>query len=944
MPGFLHVKLFGGLDVRVDGQPITAFRTQPTKWMLAFLALKIGEEVEFDLLAQRLWISEQTDSVRKSHGTLSELLGPERLRKVGKSKVQLVKSDSWVDVPAFEAAIAVGTPDAMKTAIGLYTGDLLEGCADSWVEMPRARRREAYYGALRYLAEEAMTSLDDDDAAKYLRLLIAFDRHKEKPRCDLMQLLARQGEHHAAIAVYHEWETLLEQNKQIVGQEMQSVYRAIQAKVTPPVTATPPVPTSPQFRLPPPNVELVGRERELAEIRAKITFSRLVTLKGPPGVGKTLLALHIAQFLRDDYPAGTVLVDLTDVTDEAAFCRAVASALCIIIPPPRQRQAILDLLRPGRFLLVLDNCEQIVSRGTALIRALLEECPYLHILATSRTAWRQRLGERVMSVSPLTLPPATLRRRTAEELMAQLPDFAAVRLFVRESANVQPGFSVTPENAQTIAQICRQLDGLPLAIRLLAGWAHKLAPVEMLAALAEGQDLLRSSVAPESRRHGALNTAIEVSYRQLYAGPKRFFNRLAVFQGGWSPEAAATICGETRAAEYLRELEERSLLTSHEVATETERTPRFQFLETIRHFARAKLDATADAAPVRLLHLDYYLAFAEEIEKELNSARQAFLLNCLERERGNLNAALEEACSLHQVEKGLRLAGALQRFWHTRGLNLEGSRWLERLLKAANAASPALRSRALNGAANLAMQRGDYPQAQSLYRERLAIEEEAENPKGIASTLGNLGNIASEQGDLSGARALYERSLTNFREAEENRGIAMTLGNLSVVAFGEGDFVGSLGFSQESIAMFRQLKDSIQLAMGLNNIAETQMRVGDETGAMASLQECLRLCRNLGSQEILTLALFATSCLAISRDRMEEAAMLFGMGEELCARHAHALAPRSLPQHEQNRALLLTRLGPQSFEHAFTQSRLMSDEESIEYALRFLQQESACPV
>ncbi len=938
MPDFLHLCLFGHLKVHRAGVPITAFRSRQTRRMLGFLALQNGAETPFELLAVRLWPVSETENptiadkrvlgnVRQSVSNLVGLLGSDRLRKVGRSAVRLVLDDAWIDVAAFDAAISEGTPAALDQAVRLYTGDLMEECLAPWIEPARHSRRQAHQAALRLLAEEAEARLDYRKAEDYLRRLVASDWRKEAPRYALMLLLAHQKEYHAALGVYEDFRSRLSNPRLIPGREIEGLYQRIREKVLRVDTPDERIAT-PTYRLPRPLIEPVGREAELAEIHARIHFTRFVTLKGPPGVGKTRLALQAAWTAREDYPDGVALVDLNNVTDPAGLCAEIATVLGVAMPPPHGEVALLNFLRPRRMLLVLDNCDRIAGHGDTLLRKLLHECPSLHLLTTSRIAWRADLGERVFAVTPLRTPPGTLRHRSPEELVTLLPEYAAIRLFLETASNVAPDFALTPQNASTIAQLCRSLDGLPLAIQLMAGWASTLSPHEMLTSVTAGLDQIRTADGRKAPRYPTLHAAIEVSYGQLGAGPQCLFRRLALFEGGWTHEAAGAVSDERRTQEHLHLLQEHSLIFS-----ETDMPARrFRMLETLHQFARRKLAETTDAEFLRPKLLDHYLTLAETLQPMLNGSQQESALERLERERGNLRLALTTACDLGEGAKGLRLAGALWKFWLVCGHNAEGSQWLKRLLEEFPNVEPSVRSRALAGAGALANQRADYGAAESFYRERLAIEQAAGNRHLVAVTLGSLGNVASFVNDLAHARDLYEQSLEHFRALGAHRNIALTQSNLAVIASQEGDSHLAVRYNRECIPVLRELQDTRALLTALQNIAVNHRDLGNEAEAMEALQESLALGLRLNDMETLSLGLLLAAYLLVPHNRMEEAAVLVGASDALRERAGLPTFPRSAAEREEQCTLIAQRLGNAVFEEAIGCGRRLSAAEAVAYA------------
>jgi non-specific serine/threonine protein kinase len=444
----------------------------------------------------------------------------------------------------------------------------------------------------------------------------------------------------------------------------------------------PPLLASPTRRhnLPSLPTALIGREREQDKVLALLATHRLVTLIGPGGVGKTRLALAVAEAVRDAYPGGVWLVELAMLTEPNLVAGAVAQVLGVREEPRRPLlETLVYALQHRQLLLVLDNCEHLLAGCAELTSALLQAAPGIRVLATSRQVLHAP-NEYRLTISPLGLPAASAK---IELEVAPAP---AVALFVARAHAVEPTFALTTDNAATVAAICARVDGLPLAIELAAARIRSRTPVELLEDLGSRLQTLVGGRRGLAARQQTVRGLFDWSYTLLSPGEQALFARLSVFAGGWTLEAAQTICPieddlPMAVAEGLASLVEKSLVQQDEA------TGRYAMLETVREYARYALERHAgerDAAAVRKQHAAYFLALAEEAEPHLTGPDQGARLVRLEADHDNLRAAMCAARESGAGELWLRLAGALWRFWSITGYQREGRGWLEEALAGNN--------------------------------------------------------------------------------------------------------------------------------------------------------------------------------------------------------------------------------------------------------------------
>jgi predicted ATPase/DNA-binding XRE family transcriptional regulator len=643
--------------------------------------------------------------------------------------------------------------------------------------------------------------------------------------------------------------------------------------------------------VPPPLTTFIGRERELEEVTRLLGATRLLTLTGPGGTGKTRLALEVAAGLLDQYQQGVWLVELAPLTDAMGVPAAVAAALGVREEAGQSLLATLAAaLRARRLLLVLDNCEHLLDAGAALVAALLRGCPQVSILATSREVLGIA-GETVWRVPSLALPDAE-----HPPPLDALCRVEAVRLLVERALAVQPHFALTAQNARVAAQVCRRLDGIPLAIELAAARLRGLSIEALAARLDQRFRLLTGGSRTALPRQQTLQAMVDWSYGLLSAPEQTLFNRLAVFTGGFALEAAEAVgAGGSIAADevltLLLRLVDRSLVIGEETDGSVER---YRLLETLRQYGRERLAASGEAEALYSRHFAHYQAVAEHAQRIFPVTQQA-ALDLLESERENLRQALGWALDTGEAQDGLHLAGTLGIYWWYRGHFGEGGRWLGALLAQPTAASrTAARARALWCQALLQFGTGwlagRYWQGtgthRAQYAEALAISREAGDISGqawgliflgqtlgpwdyagarahlvegmaLATALGDhrLVNIASSiLGAVawlhrdSACRHWFTQSLQHSERERDHDGYARALQHLASVRFQEGDVTVARRDLEESLAVFRALRDRMGIALVLGMLGVVAASQGDIAQARVSFAEKHALWEQVGER------------------------------------------------------------------------------------------------
>jgi len=613
-----------------------------------------------------------------------------------------------------------------------------------------------------------------------------------------------------------------------------------------------------------PLTPLLGRERELAAVCALLhdNATRLLTLAGPGGVGKTHLALAVTQATAATFADGVCVVSLASLRDPDLVPAAIAEALGLRESVATPFIAALEAdLRDKQLLLVLDNFEHL-ALAAPLVADLLAACPGVVALVTSRAPLRLR-GERELAVQPLALP-------TPDDLasVAALEQVAAVRLFVARVRQVRPDFVLSMTNAASVAAICQRLDGLPLAIELAAARCRLLDPQMLLERLDARLPLLTEGAMDLPARQRILRATLQWSYDLLPPEARAAFRRLAVFAGGSKLDAAEAVCAAGDACAPGEVFDALSVLAEHHLLqvflrvaadppsvahphTQDER-PRFTMLETVREYAWEQLDAHSETAAAQQAHLAYYLALAENAAPHLRDAEQATWLSRLDAERDNLRVALQHAIDTGDASSGLRLANALLWYWYSRSAAHEGRDWLERLLaldacQEDDAAPRDVRAFALNAAGIFAYQQGDYAGATAHYEACLELRRAEGQRAGVAATLCNLGIIAAQRDEYARATALYEESVAILRVEGPPGTLARTLNGLGVVARWQGRYDLASSCHEESLAIKRASGDQLGCAVSLHNLGELAYQQGNYDSAEALCQEGLEILRSLGA-------------------------------------------------------------------------------------------------
>ncbi len=674
-------------------------------------------------------------------------------------------------------------------------------------------------------------------------------------------------------------------------------------------------------KLPAPPNPFIGRQRELSELSRLLAHNRLLTLVGPGGVGKTRLALQLALQEQAAFPDGVYFVSLAPLHEPEQIVQAIAQTLELTFAGAADPlQALKQQLRVRRLLLLLDNFEHLLPAAT-LVGELIQAAPELSVLATSRQPLAL-YGEQEYPVPPLKLPD--MRR---PELWPLLSQSESVTLFVQRAQAAGPGFQLTAANALAIAEICCRLDGLPLAIELAAARVKFLSPEELLQRLSRRLPTLVGGPQNLPDRQKTLRNTIQWSYDLLTPESRQLFRRLAVFEGGFTLEAAEAVAGEPASDPAIMPDEEVTALASRSLLrlVEREGEARFDMLQTIREFALEELEAAGEGAQARGRHLDYFARLAEMAEPHLFAAGQVEWFDRLEREHANLRAALQWGLTTEDeywLALSLRLAGVLGWFWHFRGHWTEGRRWLVSALEHAQEGRIE-RARLLCGAGLMSWAQDDYAAAFAYLSEAESIATAADHPWTRAHVLGLLGLVLIYQERYDAAEAPLMESLALFRTLDHLWGIGISLIRLSLVTRSQGRWSRARELSEESLALFQGIDNQWGVATSLSNMAEEALLQGDWQEAADFYRRALPIMQRIGSHWYLALTLIGVATVAAAQERLQSAAQILGVSERLVEQVSGLLPPPERQQYDRVVAVARARLGDDGLAQALSEGREM---------------------
>jgi predicted ATPase/DNA-binding SARP family transcriptional activator/DNA-binding CsgD family transcriptional regulator len=847
----------------------------------------------------------------------------------------------WVDVEAFENAAAgartAREPGAFRAAISLYAGELLpEDLYEEWAYERRENLRRSHGALLVELGALYEERGEYEKGIQTLRSAVAQEPTDEDVHTDLMRLYALSGRRLEALRQYERLrKTLTEVLDAHPADASRRLYEEIRVGSTlaaPSVCGPSGIPVDhARHNLPASLTSFVGREEEVLEVKRSLAMTRLMTLTGAGGSGKTRLALEVARELVGAYADGVWLVELAALSDPTLVARAVAATLGVREQPDLSlTQALRSHIGSGRMLLVLDNCEHLVDAAAWLTKDLLSACPGLRILATSREPLGIS-GEIVWPVPTLSLPDPEAAP-TVEDLMGT----EAVRLFVDRSRSRLPSFELTRENARAVATICLELDGIPLAIELSTARMGALAVEQVAERLEDSLKLLTGGDRTVAHRHQTLRATLDWSYELLSQPERVLFRRLSVFAGGWTLEAAEVVGAgngieEGDVLELLSGLVNKSMVVVDPSGGDG---LRYGMLEPVRRYGQERFGESAETDAVRRRHAYWYFELAKEGEPWLRGARHVVWLEQLETEYGNLRTALSWALERGEVDLGLWFGAALGESWYMSGNLSEGRRWLEAALEKSGYATPTpARIKALLRAGWIAWEQGDYEGSVSLSEESLMLSRAFGDEAGAVAALSNLGWAALLVNDLEKAATLAEEAVALGRDMDDTGGIARALLIPGLTAVAGGDQERAVALHEESLALARKAGDDVAAALSLGMGVFAFLGQGDNRSAEALCKQSLALPPQPRVLNATAFQLHASAALAVSQGLPVRSARLWGAAESLRETIGATLSPVEQRVHRPYMEAARRELGEVAWEEAWAEGKAMTIEEAEEYAL-----------
>jgi predicted ATPase/DNA-binding SARP family transcriptional activator len=886
----MEFRILGPLEV-AEGDRQVPVSGVKERALLAILLIHTGEVVSADRLIDELWGSDLPANPsnalqvvvsrlrRALQGELVVTRQPGYLLDIGPEQLDARRFERLVE----EARQVTATDPSrssslLEEALGLWRGPALaEFAFERFAQESVARLHEARTQAVELKMEADLALGRHAELVGELRGLVAGNPLRERLRGQLMLALYRSGRQGEALRVFQEGrKALVEELGVDPGPELQELHQQILLQAASLAAAPEPGAAAPRNNLPAQVTSFVGRDVELQEVRKALERSRLVTLTGPGGCGKTRLALETAGELLEAFPDGVWLAELEAVSDPGLVPRSLGSALGIRADAAlggggRAPQPVMDklihYLATKQLLVVVDNCEHLIDACAQVAERVLRSAPGVRILATSR----ERLGvdgEVLWPVPPLGLP------RPEETTPEQLAQHDAVRLFVDRASAVQPSFVLDAEAAPAVHHICRRLDGMPLALELAAARVRVLPPLEIAARLEDHFGLLVSATRRALPRHQTLRAAIDWSYGLLSEPERDLFGRLSVFTGGFTLEAAEEVCGNGEGVEQARVLELLSRLVDQSLVVPPAGSgARFRMLETLHRYAAERLAETGTVEVLQRRHAAYLLRLVERAEPLLRGPEQGVWLGRLESEHDNVGAALDWALG-HDPETAVRLSSALAYFWLVGRHRSEVRRRLDQAVEASREASSASRARVLAWAAVLGCVEGKLDQAASQAAEAYELSRDVGDPWWVAMSEAVLGLALGLKGDVRGGGERMEEARARFAGAGDEWGAAITAVWQGLVPAYTAQHEQAAAFADRARDGFRAAGDRWGQTMALELQGMVARRRGAYEDAVAAYEEALGVVRDLELREEVPFLLVDLGNLQVLLEHFEAAAVL----------------------------------------------------------------------
>jgi predicted ATPase/DNA-binding SARP family transcriptional activator len=978
----LEIRLLGTFEIKYK-KKVIGITSRPAQSLFAYLILNAGTSHRREKLAGMLWPDSLEETARDN---LRHALWRVRKALPTKSAVEYLLTDDlsiafnasaeyWLDASALEKLNDNASADELSAVLSAYQGELLPGSYDEWVMLEREHLQSVFEQKMARL----MSLLQDEN--RWLDILdwgerwIKLGQKPEPAYRALMSAHAAKGDMSKVAATYERCVKSLKELGVEPSEQTRALYKRLQAgkedlETRSSVSVIEKRESPPKTNLPVPLTRFIGREREVEEAIRLLSGNRLVTLTGPGGVGKTRLAIQSSNKLMSKFKDGVWWMELAPLMDVAFVLQTVAQVLGVRESPSQPlTESLRNFLREKQLLLVLDNCEHLITACAHLTNDLLTHCANLRILATSRESLGIT-GEIMYQVPTLALPHP--RHLTVIDL---LMGYEGIHLFIERACAVKSDFALTEQNAAAVLEICQRLDGIPLALELAAARVKLLRVENIAERLNDRFHLLTQGSRTALPRHQTLRATIDWSHDLLSDVEQILFRRLAIFAGGFTFEAAETIAtggdvSQSQTPDLLGELINKSLVTV--IARSENANTRYGMLETIREYAREKLDQSGETERLRQRHRDFFIAFAEQAEPKLKGGEQFEWLDRLEIEHENLRAAWD--CAIESdTESALRLASALLDFWLMRGNPNEGREWLAKLLeRTPQWRQTAKRAHALGVAGRLAIHHNDLAAARPLLEEALRIArmsgdkkeiafvllwfgftardkqtrqscmlecltiyERLQDQWGIAWAMFGLGSVAYHQGHYAEAEERVVKSLAKFQELGDRLRVGIMLNALGELTRAQGDYERAGKFYEENLEILREQRNRFALAAPTLNLAWVSLHRSGHRKAKILFEESLKLFVEESNKNAMMDCLSGFAAVLGTIGKPDQAARLFGAAESLL--EASGMAGRLDPSDQKEFDHYLSdvrgQLDEAAFAKAWAEGRAMSLQQAIEFAL-----------
>jgi predicted ATPase/DNA-binding SARP family transcriptional activator len=934
MQEMLEVRLLGNYDIRFMGEPVE-LSTRASQSLFAYLILSPGIRHRREKLAGLFW---PEVSEKKARTYLRQELWRIRKEFAKRAAVDYVIADDMVisfndlakyqlDVDALKKLSENASAHELMEALTPYNGELLPGFYDDWVSQEREHLHSLYEERMAQLVEILIAERRWQEVLQWAESWTSRSPASEAAYQTMMLAYKALGEPAKVVTTYERCVKALQDLDLQPSEKTRSLL----------------VQRSHKLNIPIPLTSFIGRENELQVIASLVSRSRLVTLTGSGGVGKTRLAIQTVADVLNQFPDGIWFLDLAPLSDATLIPNTLAN-LVGLQESNDQRFSIPDLLvnyfRSRTTLVIFDNCEHLIEACAWLIHSLLTSCEHLSILATSREPLRIA-GEIAHRVPSLEIPKVE-----ENSDISLFMENESVRLFAARAATDSPRFALTPHNVFTIAQICHRLDGIPLAIELAAARVAILSLEQILQRLDDRFNLLTGGLRSSLPRHQTLRATIEWSYDLLAVKERILFRRLAVFSGSWTLEAAETVCsgdGIHRAEilDLISQLVNKSLVVAgHENEEEQAagaESLRYRRLEIIREFAREKLVQATEAGRLMDRHLEYFLIKAEEIEPHLYGSEQVDWLDIVDADLGDIRLALEWSIATQKKEAALRLFSAISWYWFIRCRFHEGEEWFRRLQPFIKSASMQMRAKALTSGVWLYLARDEFATMLEIYRQSLDIYRELADDAGISNCLQHMGIMEFELQHFTRAKSLLEESLEVSRRANNKATMPRALMFMGYFAEMEGDTAAAQHYFEESVAIAREVGEGHLMMIVIGSLGDFACEQKNYSLARDYHREALEIGIRLKNKRTVALQFLDITRILNAEGHYLESARLQGFADSLLT-ETEALTEKHLTSIRQVAELPIKHLGEKRYRKQYNIGKSLTLEQATGIALNLSDQ------